>query len=210
MNKSSLRAGALMMCGWLASCSSATRSTAELQALAARNRQPHSAADVRFMTGMIPHHAQAVLFAGWAESHGASDALQVLCARMVVAQRDEIVMMSDWLRERGEPVPPNEYQRSAPGARPAGHELMPGMLTDAQLAELDAARGSDFDRLFLTYMITHHEGAITMVDELFATPGGAQNDFVFKLASDISADQTIEIERMEGMLADIPPKDAGP
>jgi uncharacterized protein (DUF305 family) len=87
---------------------------------------------------------------------------------------------------------------------------MPGMLTDAQLAELDAARGSDFDRLFLTYMITHHEGAITMVDELFATPGGAQNDFVFKLASDISADQTIEIERMEGMLADILPKDSGP
>jgi uncharacterized protein (DUF305 family) len=113
MNKSSLRVGALMMCAWLAACSSATRSNAEMQALAARNRQPHSSADVRFMTGMIPHHAQAVLFAGWAESHGASDALQVLCARMVVAQRDEIVTMSDWLRERGEPVPPTEYRRTS-------------------------------------------------------------------------------------------------
>ena len=210
MNTSSLRAGALVASAWLAACSSATRSNAELEALAARNRWPHSSADVRFMTRMIPHHAQAVLFAGWAESHGASAALRVLCARMVVAQRDEIVTMSDWLSARGEPVPPTEFRRATAGAERSDRQLMPGMLTEAQLAELDAARGREFDRLFLTYMIAHHEGAITMVDELFASQGGAQNDFVFKLASDISADQTIEIERMEGMLAAIPPEGAGP
>jgi len=167
-------------------------------ALAARNRQPHSPADVRFMTRMIPHHAQAVLFAGWAESHGASEAVQVFCARMVVAQRDEIATMRAWLLERGEPAPSGEHVR---GQRPGPGGPMQGMLTEEQLAELDDARGADFDRLFLTYMIPHHEGALAMVAELFASPGGAQNDFVFKLASDIHADQEIEIERMQAILA---------
>ena len=80
------------------------------------------------------------------------------------------------------------------------HEMMDGMLTETQLSELDAARGTEFDRLFLTYMIPHHEGAVMMVDELFASFNGAQDDAVFKLASDISADQTTEIERMQLML----------
>ena len=180
------------------------RSSAELQALAARNRQPHSAADVRFMTAMIPHHAQAVLFAGWAESHGASRAVQVFCARMVVAQSDEIVTMRSWLGVRGEPVPAAAYQRAATATSSEPSTLMPGMLTDEQLAELDGARGADFDRLFLEYMIPHHEGALSMVDVLFTSYGGAQNDFVFKLASDIYADQEIEIERMHLLLAAYP------
>ena len=185
-------------------CAGAARSSADLQALAARNRQPHSPADARFMTAMIPHHAQAVLFAGWAESHGASRAVRVFAARMVVAQSDEIVTMCSWLRVRGEPVPAAEY---APRATPSGAEpaaMMPGMLTEQQLAELDNARGADFDRLFLTYMIPHHEGALSMVDTLFTSYGGAQNDFVFKLASDIYADQEIEIERMHVLLAQYP------
>ena len=162
-------------------------------------RRPATPADVAFMTGMIPHHAQAVLFAGWAESHGASRAIRVLCERIVVGQRDEIAAMRNWLRSHGQPVPPAEYVRMGMGME-HGHEMMAGMLTEEQLSELDAARGPEFDRLFLTYMIPHHQGAVMMVDELFASFGGAQDDLVFKIASDISADQTTEIERMQSML----------
>ena len=193
----------------LGSCGGAARSAADLEALAALNRQGHSPADVHFMTNMIPHHAQAVLFAGWAESHQASSAIQIFCARMVVAQRDEIVTMRSWLLERDEPAPPVEYSRMR---MPAGadHQAMPGMLTEAQLNELDHARGSDFDRLFLKYMIPHHEGALSMVDGLFGSYGGAQNDFIFKLASDMYADQTTEIEHMQLMLATYPSGRQGP
>ena len=183
----------------LASCGGAARSAADLEALAARNRQGHSPADVRFMANMIPHHAQAVLFAGWAESHEASSSIQIFCARMVVAQRDEIVTMRSWLLERDEPAPPAEYSRIRMPAD-MDHHAMSGMLTEAQLNELDNARGADFDRLFLKYMITHHEGALAMVDELFSSYGGAQNDFIFKLASDMYADQTTEIEHMQVIL----------
>jgi uncharacterized protein (DUF305 family) len=147
---------------------------------------------------MIPHHAQAVLIAGWAKTHGASDALQRLCERIVVAQRDEIALMQTWLRDRGEPVPEGTAHHGHVGA------LMPGMLTAAQLDELDRARGVEFDRLFLTFMILHHEGAVTMVDALFASEGSGQDEIVFRLASDIYADQTTEIERMEKMLKQLP------
>ena len=164
----------------------------------ARTR-PATLADVAFMTKMIPHHAQAVLFAGWAESHGASRGVRVFCERVVVGQRDEIRTMRNWLGSHGEPVPPAEYTRMGMNMGD-DHEMMVGMLTEARLSELDAARGTEFDRLFLTYMIPHHEGAVTMVDELFASFNGAQDDVVFKLASDISADQTTEIERMQLML----------
>lgn len=162
-------------------------------------RGPATPADVAFMTNMVPHHAQAVLFAGWAESHGASRAVRVMCERVVVGQRDEIFTMRNWLRSHGEPMPPAEYVRMRM-AMDDDHEMMVGMLTEAQLDELDAARGTEFDRLFLTYMIPHHQGAVQMVDELFASFGGAQDDLVFKIASDISADQTSEIERMQSML----------
>src|SRR3989442_12019505 len=127
-------------------------------------------ADVHFAAGMIGHHAQAIQMAGWAPSHGASPSLRVLCERIVVAQNDEIVFAQRWLREHGEYVPP---------ADPRGHimqgmdhpMLMPGMLTPEQMAQLDAARGPEFDRLFLTFMIQHHQGAITMVQQLLAVPG---------------------------------------
>ena len=163
---------------------------------------PYSDADVAFMSGMIPHHAQAVIMAGWAPSHGARHDVAVLCERIVVAQRDEITLMQNWLRDRGEPVPDATSTRMKMSMGGMEHDmLMPGMLTDAQMKELDATRGAEFDRLFLRDMIQHHEGAVAMVNELFATPGAAQEQSVFKLASDVSVDQTTEIKRMQKMLA---------
>jgi uncharacterized protein (DUF305 family) len=180
-----------------------------LTALAAtaqsQNQLPHTQADVHFMTGMIPHHAQAVLIAGWAASHGARADIRILCERIVVAQRDEIELMQTWLRDRKLPVPPADAKRMRMTMNGVEHDmLMPGMLTDEELAELDKARGSDFDRLFLAAMIRHHQGAIAMVDELEAAPGSRQDEVVFRFSSDVYADQTTEIERMEKMLATIP------
>jgi uncharacterized protein (DUF305 family) len=175
------------------------RGIAAYEAAVRRNRTPVNEADVRFMTGMIPHHAQAVLFAAWAESHDASRAVAALCERIVVAQRDEIRTMRNWLGERDQAVPPGD-PATADTRVGMHHHLMAGMLTGEQLTELDAARGPEFDRLFLEYMILHHQGALLMVDELFASYGGAQDDFVYKVASDIYADQSTEIERMQRML----------
>src|SRR5437870_13005622 len=132
------------------------------QAQTDRDRPGYSAADVHFMAGMIVHHAQAVLIAGWAPTHGASPALRALCERIVVGQRDEIAIMQRWLEERHRAVPDSDPRRhTMPGM---DHPmLMPGMLTPEQLAQLDTARGPEFDRLFLTFMIQHHRGALTMV-----------------------------------------------
>ena len=136
---------------------------------------------------------------GWAPSHDASGPVRALCERIVVAQRDEIAFMQRWLRERHEPVPDADPRGQVmPGM---DHPmLMPGMLTPAQMAQLDSARGSGFDRLFLTFMIMHHQGAITMVNQLLATPGAAQDGTVFRFAADVNADQTTEIDRMTRML----------
>ena len=164
-------------------------------------RQPYSDADINFMSGMIPHHAQAVLIAGWARSHGAREDIVVLCERQVVAQRDEIATMRNWLRDRGQPVPAADATHHRMKMNGVEHDmLMPGMLSPADLAQLDKARGTEWDRLFLTFMIRHHEGALKMVDELFASYGAMQDDDVYTLASDIHADQTIEIERMHKLL----------
>ncbi|HEY2804353.1 MAG TPA: DUF305 domain-containing protein [Gemmatimonadales bacterium] len=163
---------------------------------------PYSDADIRFFTGMISHHSQAVLMAGWAPSHGASASLQGLCERIVVAQRDEIAVMQRWLRERHLPVPdPDPRGMAMPGMAPM---LMPGMLTPEQMAQLDAARGVQFDRLFLQFMIQHHLGAISMVETLLGSTGAAQDGLVFRFASDVNADQTTEIDRMRRMLAALP------
>jgi uncharacterized protein (DUF305 family) len=165
-------------------------------------RYPYTQADVDFMSHMIGHHAQALVMAGWAPSHGASRSVRTLAERIVNGQQDEIATMQRWLRDREQPAP----EPAGGGTKMAGHDhamLMPGMLTDAQMKELDQARGTDFDRLFLTYMIQHHRGALTMVHQLFGTKGAAQDQATFKLASDISADQSSEITRMERMLADL-------
>src|SRR5213594_3462052 len=186
-----------------AACTTATVSqttpSPAAQDRAAGGRPPYTAADVRFMSGMIGHHAQAVLMAGSAPSHGASLAVRVLCERIVVAQNDEIAFVQRWLREHNEFVPP---------ADPRGHVmpgmdhpmLMPGMLTPDQMARLDGARGRGFDRLFLTFMIQHHQGALTMVGQLLAAPGAAENGPIFRFAADVNADQTTEIDRMTRML----------
>jgi len=163
----------------------------------------YTAADAHFMSGMIHHHAQAVLMAGWAPSHGASPALRALCERIVVGQGDEIVLMQRWLRERNEPVPAADAAMQLMPGMDQSH-LMPGMLTAEQLGLLDAARGPEFDRLFLRFMIQHHLGAITMVNQLFGSQGAGEQETVFRFASDVYADQTTEIDRMSSMLAALP------
>jgi uncharacterized protein (DUF305 family) len=162
-------------------------------------RPGYTAADAHFVAGMIAHHEQAVLIAGWAPSHGAGPALRALCERIVVGQRDEIAAMQRWLRERHEPVPDAEaHGAMMPDMDHAA--LMPGMLTEQQLAQLDSARGPEFDRLFLTFMIQHHRGALTMVRALIDTPRAARDGQLFQIASDIAADQAAEIDRMTRML----------
>ncbi|MDX1578460.1 MAG: DUF305 domain-containing protein [Gemmatimonadota bacterium] len=162
-----------------------------------------SQADVDFMTGMIAHHAQALVMSRLAPTHGASPRIQTLAARIINAQKDEIALMQAWLRDRGQPVPEPEIEGITLTLEGVDehHMHMPGMLTPRQMEELDAARGPEFDRLFLTYMIQHHEGAVTMVLDLFATDGAGQDETSFKLASDIQVDQRSEIARMERMLA---------
>lgn len=165
---------------------------------------PYTAADVHFMQGMIGHHAQAIVMARWAPTHGASPSLRTLAERIINAQQDEITLMQQWLRDRGQTVPdatPAPMKMMMGGVE---HDmLMPGMLTEAQMKQLDAAKGTEFDRLFLTFMIQHHRGAVSMVKELFGTYGAAQDQSVFKLASDVNVDQTTEIARMERMLGDL-------
>jgi len=165
-------------------------------------------ADVEFMTGMIAHHAQALVMAGLAPAAGAGNAVRTLAARIINAQSDEIATMQAWLRDRGQPAPEVHLEGTAVRLHGAGDHAHPmpmaGMLTDAQMAELAAARGADFDRLFLTYMIQHHRGAVAMVEALFRQDGAGQDEAVFKFASDVQVDQITEIGRMESMLAALP------
>jgi uncharacterized protein (DUF305 family) len=160
-------------------------------------------ADVRFMQDMIAHHAQAVVMARWAGTHQARSDVKVLAERVDVSQRDEIALMQRWLRERRERVPEVEHALAG-HAMPHNGALMPGMLSAAQLARLDSARGAAFDHLFLTSMIQHHQGALAMVRQLFAAPGAAQHSSVYRLASDIEADQSTEIDRMQRVLRTLP------
>ena len=158
-------------------------------------------ADVHFVSGMIGHHAQALVMARMAPTHAAGPELLTLAGRIINAQNDEIALMQRWLDDRGQVVPEVEISGIDMMVHGAQHAMsMPGMLTRAQLAELDAADGAEFERLFLTYMIQHHEGAVTMVLDLFATDGAGQDEAVFKLASDIQVDQITEVARMKQML----------
>jgi uncharacterized protein (DUF305 family) len=174
----------------------------------------YTEADVRFMQGMIVHHAQAVVMSDWAQSHGARPDLQVLCKRIALSQRDEIRVMQQWLRKRHLPTPDPLHMLSGqeshvhdsggmgmPGMDMGDHPMMmKGMLTPEQMRQLDAARDSTFDRLYLTGMIRHHEGALDMVAELFATPGAGQQSEIFAFATDVDAGQRAEIARMEKIL----------
>lgn len=165
-------------------------------------RRPYTKADIDFMSHMISHHAQAVAMAHWCnDAHGTSKSLQVYCGRIATGQSAEIELMQQWLRERNQPVPapdPRGMKMVMDGME--HYMIMPGMLTEDQMKQLDAARGKEFDRLFLTFMIQHHKGAIDMVDQLFAK-SPPQDEIVFKFANDVQADQSTEIDRMEQMLA---------
>jgi uncharacterized protein (DUF305 family) len=154
----------------------------------------YTAADVRFMQGMIGHHAQALEMAALLPSRTSREDMKLLALRIEVSQADEIKMMQRWLEVRGQDVP-GPHAHHAPGA------LMPGMLTAAEMDRLAAAKGPEFDRLFLEGMIKHHGGALTMVKELFASPGAGQEAEMYAFASDVDADQRMEIERMAAMLA---------
>jgi len=156
---------------------------------------PHTEADTRFMQGMIGHHAQALEMTELAYANSASDDIKMLAKRIEVSQLDEIQMMKDWLRARGEALP-DEHAHHA-----GDHALMPGMLTAAEMQALREAKGVAFDRLFLQSMIKHHQGALVMVRELFASPGAGQDAEIFAFASDVDADQAMEMERMAAMLA---------
>jgi uncharacterized protein (DUF305 family) len=155
------------------------------------------------MSGMIVHHAQALMMAALAPTHGSSPSVRTLAARITSAQLDEIALMQRWLRDRGRPVPePHVAGTTLMVHGVAGHDHhMPGMLTDAQIRALDQARDTAFDRMFLTLMVQHHRGAVVMVDTLIATPGAARDPETFRLASDIQVDQHTEVARMERMLA---------
>jgi uncharacterized protein (DUF305 family) len=197
--------GLALLSAAVAACGGASRGTPALdpiaQARADSARLPYTAGDIRFVTGMIHHHGQAITMSRLAPLNGASADVQTLAARIINAQTDEIALMQRWLRDRGQPVPePNPAgMRMVMGG--VEHDmLMPGMLNEAQMKELEAAKGVTFDRRFLELMIYHHRGAVTMVNELLDSPGAALDETIFKLAADINADQSTEIVRMQQML----------
>jgi uncharacterized protein (DUF305 family) len=189
-------------------------------------RLPYTEADVRFMSDMIGHHAQAILISRWVPTHTDDPELRTLAARIINAQTDDINLMRRWLGERNKPaasvtlegvlVPPPADSSAQHGGHAMGghdmgghdHSMMAGMLTPDELTELDAARGKDFDILFLQRMINHHRGAVTMVQTLIRD-GGAIDETVFRFASDVEVDQSTEIRRMLQMLLErggIPPE----
>lgn len=157
----------------------------------------HTEADVRFMQGMIGHHAQALEMTGLLKTRTSSGDMKKLARRIEVSQADEITMMREWLERRGAVV------AGAHAHHGQGATLMPGMLTPEEMSRLAAAKGPAFDRLFLDYMIKHHGGALEMVKALFATPGAGQQSDIYAFASDVDADQRMEIARMTSMLGEL-------
>jgi uncharacterized protein (DUF305 family) len=158
---------------------------------------PASPADVEFMQGMIMHHAQAVEMTALIPSHTANKELRTLGARISHSQADEIRFMKRWLAARGQPI-----SMPMPAGMDMSHPmpLMPGMLTPEQMEALRKAKGAEFDRLFLTGMIQHHKGALTMVKDLFDTPGAGQDAELFNFATDVDSGQRAEIRIMQNML----------
>lgn len=191
----------------------------------------YTAGDVRFMQGMIGHHAQAIAMASLIASHTATPAMALLGERITVSQRDEIGLMRHWLASRRERVPATDttFRAALAAARAmtSAHDMpnmpdmpdmpdmpemsavpgssrMPGMLDAAELAALDSARGTAFDRRFLRDMIRHHQGALAMVKTLLASPGAGQEVETFRFAADVDADQRAEIDRMRVLLTSLP------
>lgn len=160
---------------------------------------PYAPGDVAFISGMITHHGQAIEMVNLLKSRTDSESMRMMALRIEVSQNDEIAWMRRWLDERKQPQP-TEHAHHMPGG------MMPGMLTDAEMTKLAAAKGPEFDRLFLEGMIKHHMGALIMVEELFNAPGSAQQADMFDFASHVDADQRMEISRMTQMLKDMKDK----
>jgi uncharacterized protein (DUF305 family) len=158
---------------------------------------PYTKADVEFMQGMIAHHAQAIVMSRMAESHGANPQVQKLSNKIDQSQVAEIAIMQSWLTRNNQFAPDTSSWR---------HMAMTGMLTSAQLAELEAARGVEFDRTYLRYMIMHHAGALKMVDDLFAAPMAGQEVDISVFANDVVTVQTAEIGIMQKLTTQLPAK----
>ena len=168
----------------------------------------YTAADVAFMQGMIGHHAQALEMSALVAGRSTRPELALLAERISVSQRDEIAIMQTWLSERKQPVPATgghdmHAAHAMHGSAGAAHQ-MPGMLSPAQMDSLTKAAGPAFDRLFLQYMIQHHEGALTMVAELLRAPNAAREPMMFQFVSDVDTDQRAEIRRMQALLRTLP------
>lgn len=157
--------------------------------------QPHSVTDVEFVRDMLHHHAQALEMTGYVKARTTDSGIRLLAERMQISQQDEMGQLETWLQTRGEPV-------RDPDAAHDAHELMPGMLTEDELAALEAAEGEAFDELFLRSMIRHHEGALVMIADLFASPDGAEQELA-QLANHFDSDQRVEIARMTSMLSEL-------
>lgn len=212
------RAGLALILAAVTACGAATSQTAPAPAPADTGARPRQTpADVQFVTGMIMHHGQALEMTRLVPTHTGNPQVHLLARRIDVSQQDEIATMRRWLQDHGQPVPAAGHAGHDMGAMQhdstamhhdmAGMQhgsmpaMMPGMLTPQQMARLAAANGPEFDRLFLTFMIQHHEGALTMVAQLLASPGAAQQADLFSFASDVDADQRAEIGRMQRLLA---------
>jgi uncharacterized protein (DUF305 family) len=157
-------------------------------------------ADIEFMQGMIHHHLQAIDMTSLLAQNTNSEDMRKLGLRMSLSQSDEIKMMRHWLELRGQDAP-GDHAHHMPGA-----PTMPGMLTQEEMNRLAGTKGVEFDRLFLEGMIKHHNGALIMVDQLFNTPGAAQQSEIFSFATDVEADQRAEIDRMTAMLKELQKK----
>jgi uncharacterized protein (DUF305 family) len=174
----------------------------------AQNTPGYTAADVRFMQGMIGHHAQALAMTALLPARTARQDIRLLGQRIEISQRDEIKLMQQWLRDRHQEVPavddPHQHHADADPMNMPGmamsDTLMPGMLTAEQLADLASASGNAFDKLFLKDMIQHHEGALVMVANLLSTTGSGQEPEVFRFAAEVDTDQRAEIARMNALL----------
>ncbi len=158
-----------------------------------------SAADVRFMQGMISHHRQAMEMSALVDDRSNHEAVEALAERISLSQEDEISMMADWLEDRGVDAP------AADAHHDPDYDLMPGMLSPEEMEQLEAAEGFEFDSLFLNFMIDHHEGALVMVENLLDQPGSAQDSELYRFTTDVTSDQTSEIERMITMLSGFSP-----
>ena len=169
---------------------------------------PLSAKDVEFMQGMIMHHAQAVEMTALINERTTNKEVRLLGSRISHSQAEEMKFMERWLRLRGEstlmPVPPMRHTPGMDMSKHQHHMLMPGMLTDEQMNALKKAKGVEFDRLFLAGMIQHHQGALTMVEELFNTAGSGQDSELFNFASEVDSGQRAEIRIMKTMLGEKP------